>query len=111
MQRIDGMTASWLAARLGISPERIEVLRRGGELVGVRRASGERVFPAWQFGRDLRPLPAVRRLVAAARERGLGDERLHAIVSMRNGLTGGRLGDSIVAHEEQILRAIAQASV
>lgn len=109
MQRIDGLTASWLAVRLGTSPERIAAQRRGGELVAVPGPDGELVFPAWQFGPDLRPLPSVRRLVAAAREQGLDDARLHAIVRMRSGLTGARLSDSIAANEDQILRAIASA--
>ena len=43
-----GLTTSWLAARLGQQPARIEALRRAGLLVGVSRGDGQRLYPSWQ---------------------------------------------------------------
>jgi hypothetical protein len=107
-----GLTTSWLAGRLGQQPARIEALRRSGLLVGVPRGDGQRVFPSWQFGPDVRPLPALARIVAAARAAGLDDAALHRLVTTREGLTGGRrLIDALRrGDEEHVLRAIARAA-
>lgn len=90
MEEITGLTTSWLATRTGVQPARIDALRRSGELLGVRRADGQHVFPSWQFDRDLRPLPALPSLVAAAREAGIDERRLHELVMRRAGLIGNR---------------------
>jgi hypothetical protein len=105
-----GLTTSWLATRMGLQPARIDALHRSGELLGVPRADGQRVFPSWQFGRDGRPLPSLPRVIAAARAAGLDDAALHRLVTMRAGLTGGRrLVDALRSGvEEPVLRAIAQ---
>jgi hypothetical protein len=85
----NALTTAWLAARLGAQPARVEALRRAGRLVALRRADGQHVFPAWQFGRDGRPHADVARLVAAAREKGIDDTRLHELVTRRAGIVGG----------------------
>ncbi len=107
-----GMTTEWLASRLGLQPARVEGLRRAGQLVGLRRSDGRHEFPSWQFGRDGRLLAVVPRLVAAAREAGVDDRRLHDIVTMRDGLTGGRRLSELLhdGGEEQVLRALARAA-
>jgi hypothetical protein len=107
-----GLTTSWLAGRLGQQPARIEALRRSGLLLGVPRADGQRIYPSWQFGRDGRPLPALPRVIAAARAAGLDDAALHRLVTIRDGLTGGRrLVDALRGgSEEPVLRAIARAA-
>jgi len=103
-----GLTTPWLATRMGLQSAQIHALRRAGDLVAFRRDDGEYVFPAWQFGRDGRPLPAIRSLVTAARARGIEDERLAHLLGMRAGLTGnGRLADALrEGREEEVLRAI-----
>jgi hypothetical protein len=107
-----GLTTSWLATRLGQQPARIEALRRAGMLLGVPRADGQRVFPSWQFGRDGRPLPSLPRVIAAGRAAGLDDGALHRLVTMREGMTGGRrLVEALRSGtEEPVLRAIARAA-
>jgi hypothetical protein len=80
-------TATWLAVRLGIEPAKIDALRREGELIAVRD-SGSTVwlYPSWQFD-GLRPLPSIPRIVRAAREARVDEERLYAILTARRGLT------------------------
>jgi hypothetical protein len=72
-----GLTTSWLAARLGTQSARVEAMRRSGELLGVPLPGGRgHVYPAWQFGRDGKPLASVQRLIRTARAGGVGDEGL-----------------------------------
>lgn len=110
----EGLTTPWLATRLGMQPAAIESLRRAGALVGIRRPDGQHVYPAWQFGRDCKPLAVVPRLVEAARAAGIDELRLHQILTARNGLTGeGELADSLReggGGAERVLLAIASAA-
>jgi hypothetical protein len=108
----NALTTTWLAARLGEQPARIEARHRAGALVGIRRPDGQLVFPPWQFGPDGLPHPRLPELVAAARAKGLDDRRLDELVTRRAGLVGGtrpaeaaRSGDLGPA-----LRAVASAS-
>jgi hypothetical protein len=89
------MSASWLGARTGLDPGRLEALRRRGDLLGVR--VGDRYeYPSWQFGTDGRPLPALARVLSAARSVGVSDERLVQLLGARQGLGGSRcLGDAL----------------
>lgn len=110
--RREGFTTSWLAARLGTQPERVDLARRDGSILGVRSpGTQDYYFPAWQFDRAGQPLPVVRRVIEAARARGLGDERLFEILSTRAGLVGGkRLAQSVQdGDEEQLLAAVHSA--
>jgi hypothetical protein len=109
---ISGLTTPWLATRMGLQSAQVDALRRSGELLGVRRPDGQYVYPAWQFGRGGRPLPSLPRVIAAARARGIDDERLAEIVQRRTGLTGdGRLVDVLRAgREDDVLRTIAGAA-
>lgn len=68
-------------------------------------------FPAWQFDREGQPLPVVRRVIEAARARGLDDERLFEILSTRAGLVGGKpLAQGVQdGDEEQLLAAVRSA--
>jgi hypothetical protein len=89
-------------------------MRRSGEIVGVRGGRGEYLFPAWQFGDGLEPLPLMRRVIAAARARGISEARLYELLTMRVGLSGGdderRLADLVrEGREEQVLAAVASA--
>lgn len=110
--RRESLSASWLAARLGTEPERIEVRRRNGELLGFREPGGiEYLYPVWQFDRDGTPYEWVSRVLAAARDAGVSQERLYEILSMRSGVVGSRrVSDLLRAGEEQAaLTAIRSA--
>ena len=89
------LSASWLGARTGLDPGRLETLRRRGDLLAVLR-DGEYVYPPWQFGADGQPLSTVPRLLATTRAAGLSDERVAELLGARAGLTGDRcLGDAL----------------
>jgi hypothetical protein len=110
--RRDGFSTSWLAARLGTQPERVDLARREGWILGVRApGTQDYYFPAWQFDREGQPLPVIRRVIEAARARGLGDERLFEILSTRAGLVGGKpLAQGVQdGDEEQLLAAVRSA--
>ena len=95
----ESLSGSWLSTRLGVGTQRLDAMRRAGELLGVRRPGGQDyLYPAWQFAPDGKPLPVVSRLVAAGRAAGLSDERLYEVVASRAGLAGAgsdRLVDAL----------------
>jgi hypothetical protein len=106
------LSASWLSTKWAVDTVKINAMRRAGELLAVRPAgSQEWRFPAWQFGEDGRVRPEVERVLAAARERGLRAEDLHALLERRSGITGGaRLRDELVAGRvDHVLAAISAA--
>lgn len=104
--------ATWLAARMAIDPSRIEAMRRAGELIAVREAgSAEWRYPAWQFDAG-RPLPAVVRVVTAARENGIDESRLYALLTAPLGLRdgGGRLADLLLeGRDDDVVAAVRAA--
>lgn len=53
-----------LAERWGIDPSRVRHRARDGSLYAVRAVRALR-FPSWQFDGDVRPLPALPRILAA----------------------------------------------
>ena len=110
--RSESLTESWLSARLGVDRRRIDVMRRSGELIGVREPGGMAyLYPAWQF-QGGRPRAAVSRIVAAAREAGLDDRRLYEVMTMRLGLGGDRrLCDLLVAGEDEAVMAGVRSAV
>jgi hypothetical protein len=93
------LSASWLATRLGTQPARIDALRREGALFGVRLpGSREHLYPAWQFaGTGTEANPATKRVLAAAREAGLGEVELLRLLERREGLGRERLVDALRA--------------
>jgi hypothetical protein len=108
----DCLSASWLSACLGVDTSRIEVMRRAGELIGLRpQGSTEWLYPAWQF-RGGRPRASVPRITAAARDAGLDGRRLYEVLTMRLGLGGDqRLCDLLVGGEdERVIAAVRQSS-
>lgn len=89
-------TASWLAARLGADPARIEARRRAGELFGIPRHGGfDHDYPAWQFGPDGEPIRAVQQLLSAARDAGMDDSELDAFMNRRAGVGGPRMWECV----------------
>jgi hypothetical protein len=108
----ESLTASWLAVRTGLEPRLIEAMRRDGELIGVRPpGSWEHHYPLWQFDEEWRPLPEVKRITQAARDRGLDERRLYEVLNARLGLGGERrLGSSLrTGNVERVLAAIRSA--
>ncbi|HEY7003044.1 MAG TPA: hypothetical protein VH281_02080 [Gaiellaceae bacterium] len=94
--RTDSFTTSWLAARLGADPARIDARRRAGELFAVPGRDGlDWLYPAWQFDADGEPLPAVERLLAAAREANIGPADLDAFLNRRAGVGGRRMWELV----------------
>jgi hypothetical protein len=93
------LSASWLSTRWGVDTVRINAMRRSGELLAVRPAgTQEWLYPSWQFDTDGSVKPDVARVLAAARERGIGSEQLSEILQRRSGLTGStRLLDDLLA--------------
>ena len=109
----EGLSTSWLATRLGTQSARVDAMRRSGELLGVPVHGGRgHVYPAWQFGRDGKPLASVQMLIRTARAGGVGDEGLYRILDMRTGLTGRRrvVDELRDGNETPALRALDAAS-
>jgi hypothetical protein len=109
----ESLTGSWLSSRLGVGTQRLDAMRRAGELLGVRRAGGyDYLYPAWQFAADGKPLPVVPRLVRAGRGAGFSDERLYEILAARTGISGDeRLADAVrEGRDEYVLSVIASSS-
>jgi hypothetical protein len=108
----EGLTTAWLASRLGTQSARVEVMRRSGELLGVRVPGRPgHIYPAWQFGRDGKPLANLQMLIRTARAGGVGDEGLYRILDMKTGLTGSRrvVDELRDGNNAPALRAIAAA--
>ena len=107
------LPATWLAQRAAVDPARIDVLRRGGELIAVReQGSTEWRYPAWQF-EDGKPRQGIARIVAVARERGIDDTRLFDLMTAPLGLRdeGRTLVDLLVeGREDEVVAAIRGAS-
>jgi hypothetical protein len=105
-------TASWLAARLGADPAAIEVRRRAGEFLAVPTDGGfDYVYPAWQFGIDGQPLPAVERLLAAARSVGMDSSALDAFLNRRSGVGGPRMWELVrEGREDYVISALLSAA-
>jgi len=81
----------WLAERWAVDPARVEAMRRSGELIGVRPEGSTRwQYPAWQLEGG-KPRKGVDRVVSAARDAGVDDEQLYAVLTAPLGLgRGGR---------------------
>lgn len=109
----DCTSASWLAERLGWTPERIEAMRRDGELLAVRRPGAlEWLYPAWQLDR-WKPRPGIARVVAAAREAGLDEGALYDLLAAPLGLRAResrRLADLLVeGRVDEVVAAVRGA--
>jgi hypothetical protein len=109
----DSIAATWLAMRLAVDPAKIDAMRRGGELIAVREpGSIEWRYPAWQFEAG-RPRRGVERVVAAARETGLDESRLYAVLTAPLGLRESgrkRLVDLLLeGREDEVVAAVRAA--
>jgi hypothetical protein len=107
----ESLSGSWLSSRLGVGTQRLDAMRRGGELLGVRRAGGQDyLYPAWQFDPGGKPLPVVARLLQAPRENGISDDRLYEVLTSRAGLSGsGRLADALREGRDEYVLGVVRA--
>jgi hypothetical protein len=109
----DSLSASWLAARLGSEPFKLEAMRRAGELIAYRpEGSREYYYPLWQFDDEWQPLPIIPQVVHEAQARGLRGNRLYQVLNARVGIASGkRLGESLrEGRFDHVLDAIRTAS-
>ncbi len=108
----ESLSGSWLSSRLGVGTQRLDAMRRAGELLGVRRPGGyDFLYPAWQFRPNGRPLPVIERLVGAARGAGLSDERLYEVLAARTGISGNaRLADALREGKDEYVLSIVRSS-
>lgn len=106
------LPATWLAERAAVDPAKIDALRRAGELIAVREpGSTEWRYPAWQFDNG-KPRTGIARVVAAARDCGLDDGELYAVLTGPLGLRGdGRtLVDLLLeGREDEVVTAVRAA--
>ena len=108
----ESLSGSWLSTRLGVGTQRLDAMRRAGELLGVRRPGGQDyLYPAWQFAPDGKPLPVVPRLVEAGRGAGMSDERLYEVLAARTGISGGtRLADALREGRDDYVLSVVSSS-
>jgi hypothetical protein len=109
----DCLSMSWLAARLGMDPVALDVMRRDGELIAVRKpGSTEWLYPAWQFS-GRRPRQVIPRLVRAAHDSGFDQARLYEVLTSPLGLGGRRrLADLVVeGRDDEVVDAVRSAAV
>lgn len=107
-----GLTTPWLAARLGVQPAIVELRRRSGEVLGLRRAGEQDYwYPSWQWDDAGAPREIVPRMIQVAREHGVRDERLGELLVTKSGLTGGRrvLDDLLAGRDDAVLAAVRAA--
>jgi hypothetical protein len=109
----ESLSGSWLSTRLGVGTQRLDAMRRAGELLGVRRPGGyDFLYPAWQFTPDGQPRPVIPRLVQTARGAGMSDERLYEVLVGRTGISGdARLADALRdGRDDYVLTVIRSSS-
>lgn len=108
----ESLSGSWLSTRLGVGTNRLDAMRRAGELLGVRRPGGwDFLYPAWQFAPDGTPLPVIERIVAAGRGAGLSDERLYEVLAARTGISGdARVADALREGRDEYVLSVVHAS-
>ena len=101
---------TWLAARLGVPPERLAAMRRAGELIAIGGGpGGEYIVPLWQLDDEGHPLEIVKELLAAARAAAVRPERLHELLRVRAGLGGPRLYELLHSEPAYVLAAVREA--
>lgn len=108
----ESLSGSWLSTRLGVGTQRLDSMRRAGELLGVRRPGGQDyLYPAWQFAPDGKTRPVVPRIVAAGRAAGMSDERLYEVLASRTGISGSeRLADAVRAGRDDYVLAVVRSA-
>jgi hypothetical protein len=108
----ESLSGSWLSTRLGVGTQRLDAMRRAGELLGVRRPGGyDFLYPAWQFAPDGKPRPVIRDLLTTARGAGMSDERLYEVLTGRTGISGDtRLADALREGRDDYVLSVVRNS-
>lgn len=108
----ESLSGSWLSTRLGVGTHRLDAMRRGGELLGVRRPGGhDYLYPSWQFAPDGKPLPVIQELIRAARGKGMSDDRLYEVLVARTGISGDeRLADALRQGRDGYVLSVVRSS-
>ena len=108
----ESLSGSWLSTRLGVGTQRLDAMRRAGELLGVRRPGGyDYLYPAWQFAPDGKPRQVIRQLITTARGNGMSDERLYEVLAGRTGISGGaRLADALRDGRDDYVLSVVRSS-
>jgi hypothetical protein len=108
----ESLSGSWLSTRLGVGTQRLDAMRRAGELLGVRRTGGQDyLYPAWQFTPDGSARPVIQRLVQAGRGAGMSDERLYQVLAARTGISGDeRLADALRQGRDEYVLSVVRSS-
>ena len=109
----DSIPATWLAARLAVDPAKIDIMRRSGELIAVREpGSIEWRYPGWQFDAG-KPRRGITRVVTAARDAGMDEDRLYDVLTAPLGLRESgrrRLVDLLLeGREDEVVAAVKAA--
>src|SRR5919204_6347602 len=108
----DCLSVSWLAARMAVDPVELDAMRRGGQLIAVRKpGSTEWLYPAWQFkGRT--PRRVIPRIANVAQEAGMSETRLYEVLSAPMGLGGRRRLADLIAEgrDEEVVEAVRTAA-
>ena len=107
------LSASWLAARDGVDPIRIERRRQAGELFATRGSAREEWrYPLWQFDAEGRVRPAVARLLEFAKENRISQEQLEQLLDRKVGLIGGKTVRELLVDGgvEQVLAEVRGAA-
>ncbi len=105
------LTAAWLGARLGRDPSAVDAARREGRLLGIR-AGDHYEYPSWQFDAAGDVLPALPRVISAARAVGMSDDRLGALLQARSGIGSDRRLSDVLreGNVDHVLSVIQSAS-
>jgi hypothetical protein len=108
----ESLSGSWLSTRLGVGTQRLDAMRRAGELLGVPRPGGhDFLYPGWQFAPDGKPRPVIQQLVKEARDAGMTDERLYEVLAARTGISGdARLADAVREGRDDDVLSVVRAS-
>ena len=100
-----------LAKRLGVSRQRLNVLRREDRLLGLKvPIRRELHYPVWQFGEDGQPLTAMPRLLEAAREARLDPRDLDALMVSASAGAGKPPIEHLRAGDEEYVLGIIRAA-
>ena len=108
----ESLSGSWLSSRLGVGTQRLDAMRRAGELLGVPRPGGhDFLYPGWQFAPDGQPRTVIQRLVKTARGAGMSDQRLYEVLAARTGISGdARLADALREGRDDYVLSVVRAS-
>lgn len=104
----ESVRGSELGKQLRLSRQRLQQLREGGKLLGLRPPlRSEHWYPRWQFDDDGRVREIVPRLLASARETRLSPLQLHLLMtSAEAGIDGRPLVDLLDSRPDEVVEVV-----